>query len=133
MRYNSIVMPAPNSPDHEPDPGKVPDYFPDDLPTFAPGQIVEHRRYGYRGVVVDFDMTCHADDDWYLSNQTHPDRDQPWYHVLVHGSNATTYAAQENLAPAQDDSAVDHPLIDMFFRGFDDGRYDRNDRAWFMA
>ena len=68
-----------------------------DRPVFEPGQLVRHRRYGYRGVVVDRDECCRAGDDWYLKNQTQPDRDQPWYHVLVDGSSTCTYAASESL------------------------------------
>ncbi len=55
---------------------------PEKDPLYHPGQIVRHRRYGYRGVVVDSDLTCKADEAWYQSNQTQPDRNQPWYHVL---------------------------------------------------
>ena len=50
-------------------------------PKFFPGQIVRHKRYGYRGVVVDFDTTCQADETWYQSDNTQPVRNQPWYHV----------------------------------------------------
>ncbi len=39
-------------------------------PKFQSGQLVAHRRYGYRGVVVEYDLTCQADDSWYYSNQT---------------------------------------------------------------
>ena len=75
----------------------IPDYFPGDLPKFHIGQVVEHKRYGYRGVIVDFDMACQAEDSWYEANQTQPGKDQPWYHVLVHRSNGNTYAAEESL------------------------------------
>ena len=57
-------------------------------PVFEPGQLIRHRPYGYRGVVVDRDEFCQADDEWYLKNQT---RDQPWYHGLVDGSSTCTY------------------------------------------
>ncbi len=70
---------------------------PEKDPLYHPGQIVRHRRYGYRGVVVDSDLTCKADEAWYQSNQTQPDRNQPWYHVLVDGTSNTTYAAQTSL------------------------------------
>ena len=59
---------------------------PTDTPNFEPGEVVQHIRYGYRGVIVDFDSACMAPDDWYQSNQTRPDRNQPWYHVLVDGN-----------------------------------------------
>ncbi len=92
-------------------------------PRFEPGQLVRHKRYGYRGVVVGADPCCRADDEWYYSNQTQPDRDQPWYHVLVDGSATTSYPAQENLEPDPTGEPIDHPLLDHFFTGFRDGRY----------
>ena len=103
---------------------------PDGEPMFEPGQLVRHKRYGYRGVVVDVDPNCSASDDWYFNNKTQPRRDQPWYHVLVHGSSSTTYPAQESLETDDSGVPVDHPLIDHFFADFADGRYRRNDQGW---
>tara|TARA_B100000686_G_scaffold343576_1_gene424666 strand:- start:318 stop:854 length:537 start_codon:yes stop_codon:yes gene_type:complete len=99
-------------------------------PHFEPGQLVVHRRYGYRGVVVALDLTCQADDDWYLSNRTQPDRQQPWYHVLVHNSEQITYAAQTSLQADDSDQQIVHPLVDHFFSAFSDGHYLRNDESW---
>lgn len=97
---------------------------------FAPGQVVRHRRYNYRGVVVAFDLTCQADDDWYLANRTQPERSQPWYHVLVHGTQQVTYAAQTSLEEDDSGEQVFHPLVAHLFSSFDSGRYVRNDRPW---
>lgn len=102
-------------------------------PYFAPGQLVRHRRYGYRGVVVDFDMTCQAEETWYYANQTQPPRNQPWYHVLVDGTAATTYAAQTSLEADEDTDPIRHPLLDTLFTSFEDGRYERSEvriRGW---
>lgn len=97
---------------------------------FAPGQLVRHRRYGYRGVVVDYDLACRAPDEWYLANRTQPDRGQPWYHVLVHGSTGATYAAEENLRPDYSFEPVVHPLLSRYFDGFEEGGYRRNEQPW---
>ena len=97
---------------------------------FRPGQVVLHRRYGYRGVVVDADEECQAADDWYRGNQTQPPREQPWYHVLKDGSEEITYVAQSNLSPEPSGREVEHPFIARFFDGFEDGVYLRNDRPW---
>ncbi|MDH3582709.1 MAG: heat shock protein HspQ [Phycisphaerae bacterium] len=97
---------------------------------YRPGQLVRHRRYGYRGVVVDFDMICRAEDGWYYGNQTQPDRNQPWYHVLVDGSSISTYAAQGNLQADSSSDPIDHPLIDHFFSAFRGGAYVRNEAPW---
>ena len=97
---------------------------------FTPGQLVRHRRYGYRGVIVERDECCQADDDWYYKNQTRPDRDQPWYHVLVGGSSTCTYAASENLVEDWTGEPIEHPLLVHFFDGFENGAYIRNDVPW---
>ena len=106
------------------------DLIPDPVPHFAPGDVVRHRRYGYRGVVVDFDLGCRADRDWYMRNRTQPDPAQPWYHVLVHGSALVTYPAEENLLPDESGSPVNHPLVPHFFEFRHDGGYERNTRPW---
>jgi len=100
---------------------------------FKPGDLVRHRRYGYRGLVADYDGSCQASDDWYLNNQTQPSREQPWYHVLVDGTGQVTYAAEENLEGDPSSEEIAHPLIEVYFAAFKDGRYVRNERPWGMA
>ena len=99
-------------------------------PHFRPGQLVKHRRYNYRGVIVDLDQSCRADDDWYLANRTQPERDQPWYHVLVHDSIQVTYAAQTSLEEDDSQAEIAHPLVPHFFSEFGNGEYLRNDTRW---
>ena len=99
-------------------------------PVFEPGDLVRHRRYGYRGVVVDRDETCQADAAWYFKNQTQPDRHQPWYHVLVDGTATATYAAADNLVADQSERPIVHPAVTQFFSAFQEGRYVRNNVPW---
>ena len=99
-------------------------------PLFRPGQVVRHKRYKYRGVVVSCDATCKADDNWYFANRTQPDREQPWYHVLVDGSHHVTYAAQVNLERDTSGERIEHPFVERFFSAFDEGQYVRNDTPW---
>ncbi len=87
------------------------------------GQLIEHRRYGYRGVVVSVDAACQASQEWYEGNLTQPDRGQPWYHVLVHGGEHSTYVAQENMREDSGGEQVLHPLVATFFVYFSGGRY----------
>lgn len=79
---------------------------------------------------MDRDEACQADDHWYSKNQTQPDRDQPWYHVLVDGTSTCTYAAAENLEVDPNPIPIDHPLLVHFFSEFKDGNYVRNDEPW---
>lgn len=101
-------------------------------PKFERGQLVRHRRYKYRGVIVDFDLNCQADDSWYYSNQTQPDKNQTWYHVLVHDTDMTTYAAEENLTEDTIMAPINHPLIEYFFEAFNGDSYTRNEKPWPM-
>lgn len=102
----------------------------EDRPIFEPGQLVRHRRYGYRGVIAARDSICQASEAWYQSNKTQPNRNQPWYHVLVDGGNHTTYAASTSLQADTSDLPIHHPLIPLLFSEFVDGRYIRNNQPW---
>jgi len=97
---------------------------------YKPGQLVRHKRYGYRGVVVSIDPECIAPEEWYQSNLTQPDRRQPWYHVLVSESEQITYPAQSSLIPDESFQPINHPLIGHFFDRFEEGHYVRNQRPW---
>ena len=90
---------------------------------FEVGQLIQHKRYGYRGAIAGRDDRCRASDEWYHSNQTTPAREQAWYHVLVHGGRHTTYVAEENLELDQGGEQIVHPLTKMLFEYFHKGRY----------
>lgn len=99
-------------------------------PWFRPGEVVRHVRYGYRGVIVAVDERCEAPEAWYRANQTQPNRQQPWYHVLVDGGPNVTYAAQTSLAIDPQPGPISHPLVAVFFHTFTGVRYERNEVAW---
>ncbi len=97
---------------------------------YLPGDLIRHGRYDYRGVIVSVDPECLADDVWYYSNQTQPAKNQPWYHVLVHNSDQTTYTAHSSIERDSSKSEVNHPLIPLFFESFEGTRYVRNNHPW---
>ena len=99
-------------------------------PLYSVGHIVRHRRYGYRGVIVERDPNCQASEGWYYANRTQPPKRQPWYHVFVDGGKSVTYAAQTSLMADDKGSEVDHPLVPYFFEKFEGGTYIRNHRPW---
>jgi heat shock protein HspQ len=91
---------------------------------FSIGEVIEHRRFGYRGVIVDVDPTFQGTDDWYESVAlSRPPKDQPWYHVLPHGAEHQTYVAERNLGPDQSGEPIVHELIEFYFAKFVKGRY----------
>ena len=93
---------------------------------FSVGELIRHRLFDYRGVIVDVDEKFLGDEQWYQQvARSRPPKDKPWYHVLVHGGNQTTYVAERNLASDRATEPVEHPLVDEYFERFADGRYYR--------
>ena len=91
---------------------------------FGVGQTVRHKLFGYRGVIFDVDLSFLGTDDWYEKVAgSRPPKDRPWYHVLVHEAEHTTYVAERNLEVDPEDGAIEHPLLDQLFSGRQDGFY----------
>jgi len=86
------------------------------------GHVVHHKNYDYYGVIFHADESCKAADDWYKRNRTQPDRDQPWYNVLVDGGSET-YVAEENLEFDLTGKKITHPVLDQMFFSYHNGRY----------
>lgn len=93
---------------------------------FQIGQLINHLKAGYRGVIYDIDPVYAGTEEWYsIMAKSLPPKDNPWYHVLVDGRDYTTYVAERHLAPDNSGVPVVHPLIQSLFSGFADGRYIR--------
>jgi heat shock protein HspQ len=91
---------------------------------FEAGQVIHHRLFEYRGVIVECDPTFSGTEEWYRQvARSQPPRDEPWYHVLVHGGAHTTYVAQRNLAIDLSGRPIAHPLLRLHFNHFEKGRY----------
>ena len=91
---------------------------------FSIGDLVHHKLFDYRGVVVGVDPRMMLSDEWYEAvARSRPPKGEPWYRVLVHDATHETYVAERNLEPDTDCGPVRHPLIETCFRGFGDGRY----------
>ena len=91
---------------------------------FHPGQVIRHKLFDYRGVVVGVDLTFQLSEEWYEEvARSRPPRDQPWYHVLVHGARQATYVAERNLEAGSGEQPVEHPLLGRYFDKFSGGFY----------
>jgi len=101
-------------------------------PKFQTGDIITHKRYEYLGVIVHTDMHFQGNESWYLSIQTKPNNEQPWYFVLVDGNQQVTYVTEENLNLDSSDITIVQPMLNLFFSGYDAelNRYIRNDVPW---
>ena len=91
---------------------------------FDVGQVIYHRLFKYRGVIVGVDPEFSLTEEWYEQvARSRPPRDAPWYHVLVDGAEHTTYVAERNLVADGTGEPVDHPLVGELLDDFRDGRY----------
>jgi len=90
------------------------------------GQLVQHKLFGYRGVIYDVDPEFMLTDEWYENvARSRPPKNEPWYRVLVDNELLETYVAQQNLDPATDLSPIRNPLLEGCFSSFEDGHYVR--------
>ena len=91
---------------------------------FSPGQIIHHKRFDYRGVIVDVDAQFQGSDEWYEDvAQSRPPKDEPWYRVLVHDNPVETYVAERNLEEDPSGQAINHPYVQEYFSALQDGKY----------
>lgn len=88
------------------------------------GQIIHHKLFNYRGVIIDVDANFSQSEAWYtLMARTKPNKDQPWYHVLVHDTDYVTYVAEQNLEPDFSETPINHPELTQHFSAMRDGLY----------
>jgi heat shock protein HspQ len=91
---------------------------------FGVGQLVHHRLFDYRGVIVDVDPEFRLSDEWYQQmTQSRPPKDQPWYRILVEDTEHQTYVAEKNLEEDDTGEPVTHNQLGSYFSEFKDGRY----------
>lgn len=94
---------------------------------YSIGQIVRHRKFGFRGVVFDIDPVFNNTEEWWLSipEEIRPRKDQPFYHLLAENGETyyTAYVSEQNLELDASGEPVDHPDIPALFSYLRDGRY----------
>lgn len=94
---------------------------------FAPGDIVRHRMFDFRGVVFDVDPVFSNSDEWYeaIPEAIRPAKEQPFYHLMAESDDSSyiAYVSQQNLVADGEAGPVDHPQLAAMFDGLDRGRY----------
>ena len=90
-------------------------------PIFNIGDVVKHRLYQFRGVIVDIDPEFANSEEWYQSipEGSRPKKDQPFYHLLAENDEITyeAYVSEQNLLMDDSDEPIKHPLIEEIFSG----------------
>lgn len=94
---------------------------------FSIGDVVQHRKFGFRGVVFDIDPVFANSEEWYeaIPEDMRPDRDQPFYHLLAENGEGSyiAYVSQQNLSGDDSGEPVDHPAIAGLFGAYSNGKY----------
>jgi heat shock protein HspQ len=95
---------------------------------FTIGQLVRHRLFPFRGVIIDVDPEFNNTEEWYeaIPAPLRPRRDQPFYHLLAENDEAhyTAYVSEQNLLADETGEPVNHPDADELFDGFDGDHYE---------
>ena len=103
------------------------------LAKFAIGQVVRHRVFPFRGVILDVDPTFANTEEWWNSipEEIRPRKDQPFYHLLAENDQNTyvAYVSEQNLLPDDTGEPVGHPHTALIFDGFEDGHYNMRPRV----
>lgn len=97
--------------------------------SFKRGEVVKHKKYNYRGVVVDFDMSFTAKESIYRK-KTLIAKNNPWYHILVDGTDKISYISEQNLIHCNKNTPIQHPMLPYFFKGYHQQHYIRNQNIW---
>ena len=96
-------------------------------PLFNIGDIVKHRIYPFRGVIVDVDPEFSHTEEWYQSipAEIRPSRQQPYYHLMAENTETfyTAYVSQQNLVGDGENGPLEHPDLEEIFSGMDHGKY----------
>jgi heat shock protein HspQ len=96
-------------------------------PLFNIGDIVKHRIYPFRGVIIDVDPEFSNTEEWYQSipAEIRPSRNQPYYHLMAENTETfyTAYVSQQNLVKDDENGPLEHPDLEEMFSGIDKGKY----------
>lgn len=82
---------------------------------FSIGQVVKHRLFPFRGVIIDVDPVFNNTEEWWLAipEAIRPRKDQPFYHLLAENeeSHYTAYVSEQNLLEDETGEPVAHPAV----------------------
>ncbi len=89
---------------------------------FAIGQVVRHRVYPFRGVIVDVDPEFNNSEEWWqaIPEEIRPRKDQPFYHLLAENGDTSyvAYVSEQNLLIDESGIPVNHPEVAQVFGQF---------------
>ncbi|NXG07005.1 FBX21 protein, partial [Sakesphorus luctuosus] len=96
---------------------------------FHVGQVIIHKRFGYSGVIVGWDVKAHTPEEW-LQPKYPPGKQDlkptPHYRILINKANgfgkSTAYVPEEEITIIMG-LEVHHPDMETYFSGYDGSKY----------
>jgi heat shock protein HspQ len=96
---------------------------------FRIGQVVRHRIYPFRGIILDVDPHFSEQDDWLdaIPEAIRPDRNQPFYHLMAENPDEDeeyqAYVSEQNLETDVSGEPLYHTQVPDIFIKDADGEY----------
>ena len=94
---------------------------------YSIGNAVEHKIFGFRGIVFDVDPEFANTQEWYdaIPEEVRPRKDQPFYHLLAENDESyyVAYVSEQNLILDDTGEPISHPDIPDLFGSFDGRKY----------
>ena len=95
-------------------------------PCYKIGQLIHHKLFNYRGVILKVDDCFKLTENWYDNvAKSKPPKDKPWYSVLVHNQIHTTYVAERHLSSDDSDREIMNPMVPIYFTTLNNGIYSK--------
>ena len=89
---------------------------------FTIGQVVRHRVYPFRGVIIDVDPEYASTEEWWQSipEDQRPSRDQPFYHLIAENDSQGyhAYVSEQNLLQDESGEPLQNPEVSEVFGDF---------------
>lgn len=86
---------------------------------FMLGEIVRHKVFPFRGVVIDVDPEYANTEEWWnaIPADIRPERDQPFYHLLAENDETeyVAYVSEQNLVHDENEAPLRNPNIGRLF------------------
>ncbi|NXP23143.1 FBX21 protein, partial [Scytalopus superciliaris] len=96
---------------------------------FRVGQVIIHKRFGYSGVIIGWDVKANTPKEWLqlkYSPRKQDLKDAPHYQILINKANgfgkSTAYVPEEDITIIVG-LEVHHPDMETYFSGYDGSKY----------
>ncbi|MDF1662017.1 MAG: heat shock protein HspQ [Planctomycetota bacterium] len=90
---------------------------------FTRGDLVRHKRLGYRGAVYEVEPNGKKEDSWPPSSTSLEENQETWYRILVDNAQHSCRLAEHELTKDSSRDPIKNPKLDQYFQDFENGKY----------